>query len=235
MIGTVLEKSFSQGGKQKAKIATAEGQKWYFMPEGCDVDSMLNKRVDFEAGKFSISDKKTGNQIWLHTVEKWAFVPQSSTAPVAASEVAPSVVQRVEEISAPRVAQHALSTLFDHELRFISNLVGQAIVSGACKTPSEIKAWFDAAKGALTGSVEDQIEAAISPSDRSSQTRAANSQAERILKAVKEGKDQTALEVWDECSHLKTSEAFESSVWVILPTTVQNHLKDLVEVRSIGF
>ena len=238
-IGTVLEKSFSSGGRLKLKIQTSEGPpKWYFASEGTDGDAVMGKRIDFEGSQFAITDKKTGKQIWLDAIKNWALAkeqPQAQGA-VAASQVIPATLQAPPPKAAPEPAQRALSTLFDHELRFISNVVGQAIYAGSCKEPGELKAWFDAARAALCAEgVETQIEEALKPSiaEKSAFTKSANTQARRILEAVKAGNDRLVLEVWNECSYRLTSTEFEASVYALLPTIVQNRVKDLADMAAL--
>jgi len=237
MIGQVLEKSFSASGKLKLKIQTSEGPpKNYFMPEGVDGDALLGKRIDFVAGQFSFVDKKTGKTIWMDTVKEWALA-QSQQAPAAPQPVG-ALLHTGFPKGAPSAAsepsQRALSSLFDHELKFVSNVVGQAINSCQCKTPSEVKAWFDAAVAALKGegveSIQEQIEDALSPKDRGDQTKSANAQVKRIIEAANAGNDRLILEVYRECSHLNTSEEFEASVWCQLSTPLQNHIRDLEDM-----
>jgi hypothetical protein len=246
-IGQVLEKSFSKGGKLKLKIQTSDGPpKWRFMPEGVDGDALLGKRIDFEAGQFSFTDQKTGKTVWMDTVKNWAPVAETPIPsppvkpPEPPKEIPPGQYGSVT-IAAPGPAQRALSTLFDHELRFISNVVGQAIYAGACKEPKDVLPWFHAARDALTmantwqvygdpeHSLAKSIEDALSPKDRGNQTKSANAHAQRILDAVRVGNDRLTLELWDEASYLKTSTEYEAAVFAALPTTVQNRVKDLAD------
>lgn len=241
-IGQVIEKSYSSGGKLKLRIQTSEGPpKWYFANQGTDPDEVIGKRIDFTPGQFSFVDKKTGKTIWMDTVKEWALA-QSQSAPAAPQPVGallPTGSPKGAPSTSHEPQQRALSTLFDHELRFISNVVGQAIYAGSCKTPDEIYDWFQAAQSALAqtgftsdGAVKARIEDALSPKDRGNQTKSANEQVSRILEAIRKGQDSAALSIWLECSYLKTSTEFEASVYAALPTTVQNRLKDLADMEA---
>ena len=241
MIGQVLEKSFSSGGRLKLKIQTSEGPpKWYFASDGTDGDAVMGKRIDFEGSQFAITDKKTGKQIWLDAIKNWALVKEQPVAgPVAASSVIPATLQAPPPKAAPEPAQRALSTLFDHELRFISNVVGQAILAGSCKTPDKVFSWSQAAKDVLSGVAWARVnepwleEKNQTISEKSAFTKSANTQAQRILEAVKAGNDRLVLEVWNECSYRLTSTEYESSVYALLPTIVQNRVKDLADMAAL--
>jgi hypothetical protein len=217
--GVVREASFSGGGKPKANI---EGM-WYFMPDGVDVPSIIGKKIDFESKEFNSHGK------WFKSVIRWAVSPlaeQPAQQPqrLAAVNSAPAAMPN----PVPEPTQRALSTLFDHELRFISNVIGSALTGSQIKEPNELRAWFDAAVECLTGTpINLVMDKAI---ERSDQTKRANEYASRIYDAVNKGRDDIMMSVWAECEARTTGdEAFEASVWTLLSTPVRNRIKDLMD------
>lgn len=123
MIGTVQEVTKSKSGR--AWRVNVEG-KWYgaFLDSG--VDGAVGKRIDFTYK----SDPKFGDQI-----TKWGYAGgngNGATAPVGAPQ-----------------APASNGPLTEPELRFCSNVVGQAILAKTLTDPEMIGLWAKAARQAL--------------------------------------------------------------------------------------
>jgi hypothetical protein len=214
MRGTVTESSFSSGGSPKGKI---DG-KWYFFPKGSDVASVVGKKIGFDEAQFQIEGK------WFDSIKAWGILPlEEQNTPQAQAQPVQAVQAQMNTQAIAAGAerrQEALSSLYDHELRFISNVVGQAIYAGSCKTPTEIKAWFDAARDCLS-----DAPAAV---DRTEQTKRAGEYVKRINEAINKGNDTAVVSIWNECEARTTGDdSFEAAVWSQLATPVRNRIKDL--------
>lgn len=132
MIGTVSEMGESKSHKPKFKI---DGR-WYSAGK-CPVNGLgVGLKIEFEPSEYQY-DGKT-----YYGLESWRPVPQGPS---------PGDDAR----TAPRAPVAALEGLSEAELRFISNVVGSAITSGACKAPSDIGQWFRSAKAAVKAFDED--------------------------------------------------------------------------------
>lgn len=120
MQGVVNEIGRSQRGTPKLKI---DG-KWY--PAGrLNIDGIESgSRVEYEVGSF-----------------------QGQNGPVACLNKVQIIAPASNGYGSPAKVNPAVSD--DAEMRFISNCVGQAIAAGTIKEPSQIPAWFSAAKAAL--------------------------------------------------------------------------------------
>lgn len=134
MQGQVQEFSQSKSGKPKIKVSG----KWYFCKTDRDTGEAvfdkpaLNQMIEMTTGSFQMGENT------FATLESWrpagAVTQISTSQPQRAAQPAPSA-NYIDEAS----------------LRFISNVVGQALAAGTIKTPGEISAWFSAAKAALEG------------------------------------------------------------------------------------
>lgn len=63
-----------------------------------------------------------------------------------------------QDAKAAQAATPVPAGIDEASLRFISNVVGSAIMSGACKDPVAVSIWFNAAKGALECKPVDRSE-----------------------------------------------------------------------------
>lgn len=189
----------------------------FYVGNKCDVPP-----VGAEIEPDTSSSVFNGNTTWFLNRYKVIKLPQDlASAPQNAFQTSqiPSTRQ-ANTASEPR--QQALSTLFDHELRFISNVVGQAVYAMTIKEPGQIKAWFDACIEALRGN------AGIS---RSEQTKAANRYAERINAAVLKGNDSEMMSIWGEAR--ADSDEFQIAVFALLSTPVKNRIRDLEQPQKM--
>lgn len=129
---TVQELAKSSGGKPKCKA----GGKWYFLQTdkdtGVGASPAVGQSIEIRTGSFTMGDKT------FETIEAWrpaqADQPQA-TQGLRRDAPAPTTANYIEEAS----------------LRFISNVVGQAIAAKTISEPGQILAWFTAAKAALEG------------------------------------------------------------------------------------
>lgn len=97
-------------------------------PGRLPIDGMVvGRTVEYTVSEFQAGDKT------LQGLESWKVVAGAAPAPSNGAVGA---------------------SLNDAEMRFISNCVGSAIAHGACKSPSEIRSWYLAAKGAISPAAE---------------------------------------------------------------------------------
>lgn len=141
MIGQVQELNRSAGGKPKAKIAGV----WYFLPTDRDTgqgDSpLVNQSVEYDIGEsFTMGDKT------FQTISRWR--PAGQSQPVQ-TQSAPRASQSPPQRQAPLPT--AATYIDEASLRFISNVIGQAIAAKTITTPGQILAWVTSAKLALEG------------------------------------------------------------------------------------
>ena len=124
MIGTVESLTKSKSGKSwRVKISG----KYY----GASFDSHLDKEVG-KAIDFIYSTGDFGD--WI---DSWAY---AKGAPQAAQEVANRVLERNAERT---------ERLAEPELRFVSNVVGSAIMAKSLTDPQDIGVWAKAAAAAV--------------------------------------------------------------------------------------
>lgn len=160
-----------------------------------------------------------GGVIWF--LNGWKLSSEQPT-PTPASQQQPASNSAPSASAAPQTQEF---TFTEPELRFVSNVVGQAIYGGQIKEPAQIEAWFNAAKALILGEPMPAVHVKVD-------TRKANEQTTRILDAIKIGNDKTLIEVWQECTHLVTSPEFEAAVWAQLPVPVRNRIKDILDEPS---
>jgi hypothetical protein len=134
MLVTVQELAKSSGGKPKCKA----GGVWYFLPTDKDTGQgtspAVGQQIEIRTGSFTMGDKT------FQTIEAWRPAqsqqePQQNQAPRPAIQGAATQANYIDEAS----------------LRFISNVVGQAIAAKTISSPGQILGWFTAAKAALEG------------------------------------------------------------------------------------
>lgn len=136
--GTVQEFGASKAGKPKIKVSG----KWYFCKTDRDTGEpafdkpSLNQMIEMVTGSFEMGENT------FFTLESWKPVCSVATqsaprqqAPQRPAQGAATPATYIEEAS----------------LRFISNVVGQAIAAKTITTPGQILAWFNGAKSALEG------------------------------------------------------------------------------------
>lgn len=100
----------------------------YYFVGKCNIDGMaVGDKIDFESNLF-------GDRMTLKGLQTWK---KAGNAP-------------------PKANGNAGAVSDDAEMRFISNVVGSAITSGAIKKPSEIAAWYLGAKSAMTAIDDDE-------------------------------------------------------------------------------
>lgn len=136
--GTVQEFGASKAGKPKIKISG----NWYFCKTDKDTGQpafdkpALNQAIEMVTGSFV-----TGENTFL-TLESWKPVgaTQSQRASQSIAQTGPSAK-----------TEPAPAYIDEASLRFISNVVGQAIAAKTISTPGQMLAWFTAAKLALEG------------------------------------------------------------------------------------
>jgi hypothetical protein len=221
MIGTIQALDFSSGGKPKLKV---DGS--YFFVRTHD-NCAVGRRIDYDARDFQLHNK------WFKEITRFAVLPpeQQSTQqdkPVQASNAIPATAQPPAPEAAPKAPELVYT---EPELRFISNVVGQAIYGGVIKEPEQIAAWFDAAKAVLGFQVHSGRRTAV---EQSALTKKANQYAERINDAVRHGKESEMMSIWAECKD-PASEDFECAVFALLTGPVKNRIRDLEQPQSNVF
>lgn len=127
-IGYVQEIGQTQAGKPKVKIAGH----WYFLGR----ISVL----PIQGQNVKVSYSTFGDRNNLRGVESWepATSPDIGAVPAAASPMSPQASSSA-----------AVPYIDEAQMRFISNVVGNAIAAGALKDPNQVTTWFRAAKKAL--------------------------------------------------------------------------------------
>lgn len=140
---TVQELGQSAGGKQKVKA----GGKWYFMGGGNrDTGPLpppaIGQTVTIMPGSFSVNTNEGPKS--FATIESWTPAGQQN------QQQHPQRPQNPPQQAVQRAAPDTHFAAFIGQ-GFISNVVGQAIASGAIKSPGQILGWFNAAKLALEG------------------------------------------------------------------------------------
>jgi hypothetical protein len=132
--GLVQEIGRTEKGNPKAKI----NGEWFFGSPRVDLSTLqVGSRVGVEYELFGPKNNLKG-------IKSWGVLPVGNpTSPVNAT---PPVGQ-------PLAPQPHIE---EHVLRFVSNVVGQAIAAGAIKTPAEISPWYNAALDAANGLPGDE-------------------------------------------------------------------------------
>ena len=133
MRGAIQEISFSQGGKLKLKI---EG-KWYFSPNNDDPNLKPGVTLGFDAGQFEFKNK------YYDRIDKYEVI----RADTSSSGYNPPIHASPQTQTPAATPETYIS---EPEMRFISNVVGQAIVSKTITDPMDILAWAKAAQGAIS-------------------------------------------------------------------------------------
>lgn len=133
VILTVQELGQSKSGKPKVKA----GGNWYFMGGSRDTGPInppvVGQTIEARTGSFMIDGKG------FLTIEAWRL-SQASPAP-----------QQPATRPAPMPHAPPSGYIDEASLRFISNVVGNAIAAGTVKDPGQVNSWFQAAKNALEG------------------------------------------------------------------------------------
>jgi hypothetical protein len=111
------------GASQNGKPKVKIDGTWYFVQSNNGMN--VGSAIEFDPDTFEISGKT------FNKIKAWGPAARSSA-------------------NNPPVSQQA-GGLPEPQLRFISNVVGSAIASGAIKAPEHIAGWFEAAKDALEG------------------------------------------------------------------------------------
>ncbi len=132
-IVTVQELGQSQKGKPKVKA----GGQWYFLASDKDTGAAISsptvgQSIEIRAGEFYMGETK------FLTIEAWRPAGQAAPAKQA-------------DVRQPPPKTDAAHYIEEASLRFISNVVGQAIAAKTITTPGQILGWFTAAKLALEG------------------------------------------------------------------------------------
>lgn len=135
MFGKVQEVGTTQKGGPKIKISGV----WVYAAPQLDVSGLVvGREVEYWTKTFGKDNNLLGLEAWL----PFQAGPQTAVATSGAPlHPAPS---------APREPIGTPSELTEAELRFVSNVVGSAIMSGAIKEPTAIASWFLMARVAVT-------------------------------------------------------------------------------------
>jgi hypothetical protein len=135
--GTVQEFGQSKAGKPKIKVSG----NWYF----CKTDKDSGEPVFDKPGLGQVIDMVTGSfQMGDNT-----FLTLESWKPSGGSTPTQSATRQAPQRPSPSAQPAAY--IDEASLRFISNVVGQAIAAKTITTPGQILAWFNSAKSALEG------------------------------------------------------------------------------------
>jgi hypothetical protein len=129
MYGKVTEFGKTQKGTPKLKINGT----WVYAGNLSIVTLRLNDEIEYWTKPFAL-----GNGKCIDMLEAW--LPYKSSAPLPVATLPTDAPPVVAAPRAPSV------TLDEAQLRYVSNCVGSAIASGACKSPADIRQWFNSAK-----------------------------------------------------------------------------------------
>ena len=117
-------------------ISKSKSQKtWRVKVDGGYYGANFDSNLDTAVGKiidFTYEDGEFGK--WI---KSWAYAGN------------PTPIQSQPDASYPKTLSEASGTLSDPELRFISNVVGQAIASKTLNDPIQIAQWAKAARQVL--------------------------------------------------------------------------------------
>ena len=138
MLGKVDEISTTAKGKPKFKIS---GQ-WVYAGR-CAVQGLF-RGMDIE---YFTSPFTTTNGTDITMLESWA-----------PAKPLPTAVLPTDNPVVKRMPIDPSNDLTEAEMRFVSNCVGSAISSGACKSPADIAQWYRSAKAALKPADEFETE-----------------------------------------------------------------------------
>lgn len=124
----IQELSQTQGGTTKAKITGV----WHLVNKKLDAPPK-NVDVEVEIGNWHTPDGKD-----IPTIERWRAANSAQMSPP-------------QQAPAQRAQAETPAYIEEASLRYISNVVGQAIAAKTITEPGQVLAWFNAAKLSLEG------------------------------------------------------------------------------------
>lgn len=138
---TVQEHGQTKSGNPKVR---ANG-KWYFLARDIGAPPAVGATVEIRTGSFTMGEPPKV----FETIEAWR--PAGQVQPtVAQPSYAPPNQQYAAQTSARPAKQEPVDEYIDEaSLRYISNVVGQAIAAKTIVEPGQILAWHLAAKASL--------------------------------------------------------------------------------------
>jgi hypothetical protein len=219
---TVTRADTSKNGKPRVYFDNRHGWKDAYYVSAKIAPPPVGAQIDAEVTSADFNGD--GKQTWF--LNSWKACAATSAAPIQAPAPAAAPVQPSLPIAAPATPAAATApefTFTEPELRFISNVVGQAILAKTITEPGHLSAWFGAAKALLFGA---DYPAPQQNSWSGTDTKLANKYAERINDAVREANDDKMMSIWSECKD-PSSEDFECAVFSLLSGPVKNRIRDL--------